>query len=104
MPGKRSLRNRVYICDLSYHEGETALTARPATTPECEPHTPEPSGYIQCSDWADMMMETHEARACRGCGLWLIWEPKENRELGRPSADPDPPIVFAEASPGPGES
>jgi len=22
------------------------------------------------------MMKTHDQRQCRGCGLWLIWEPR----------------------------
>jgi hypothetical protein len=75
----RSLRNRVYICDLGYSE-DTPLTAPPATTPDCEPHTPEPSGYIARSDWADIMMQTHDQRQCGGCGLWMIWEPKDGRD------------------------
>ena len=52
----------------------------PATTPECEPHEPRPEGYIAWSEWADMMTETHACRQCRGCGLWMIWEPKENAD------------------------
>lgn len=76
MPGKRTRRNQVYICDLSYHEGETPLIAPPPTTPECEPHEPHPAAYIAHSEWADQMMETHTQRQCRGCGGWQIWEPK----------------------------
>lgn len=63
------------ICDLGYHP-DTPLTVPPPRTPECEPHTPHPAGYVAHSDWADMMMTTHEPRQCRGCGLWAIWEPK----------------------------
>ena len=69
-------RYATYLCDLGYHEG-VPLVASPATTPECEPHTPRPEGYIAQSEWADMMMETHAQRPCKGCGLWAIWEPKE---------------------------
>jgi hypothetical protein len=72
---KRSLRNQVFICDLGYDPGMPLFTP-PATTPECEPHTPHPSGYVAHSEWADLMMETHDQRQCRGCGLWMIWEPK----------------------------
>jgi hypothetical protein len=51
------------------------LKARPATTPECEPHTPTPTGYIAESNWADDMMDKGwTQRQCRGCGLWMIWE------------------------------
>lgn len=65
-----------FICDLGYSEG-TLLIARPATTPDCEPHTPMPSGYIANADWSELMEATHTCRQCRGCGLWLIYEPKE---------------------------
>jgi hypothetical protein len=67
---------RSFICDLGYYPGMPMLTP-PATTPECEPHEPHPESYMADSEWADMMMETHTQRQCRGCGLWLIWEPKE---------------------------
>lgn len=51
------------------------LKARPATTPECEPHTPTPTGYIAESNWADDMMDAGwTQRQCKGCGLWMIWE------------------------------
>jgi hypothetical protein len=73
MPGK--LRNQVYICNLGYEPG-MPMAARPGTTPGCEPHTPWPPGYIAGSDYADLMMQTHDQRQCRGCGLWAIWEPK----------------------------
>ena len=72
-----SLRNHVYICDLGYDPATTPLKAPPATTPDCEPHEPHPSGYIAHSEWADAMMETHTQRECRGCGRRMIWEPKE---------------------------
>jgi hypothetical protein len=73
---KRSLRNQVFVCDLGYHPGVSMDTPL-ATTPDCEPHTAHPSGYIANSEWADMMAETHDQRQCKGCGLWLIWEPKK---------------------------
>jgi hypothetical protein len=72
---KRSLRNHVYVCDLGYSEGMPLFTP-PATTPGCEPHAPRPKGYVAHSEWADLMMETHDQRQCKGCGLWMIWEPK----------------------------
>jgi hypothetical protein len=72
-------RNEVYICDLSYHPGVKMVT-RPPTTPECEPHEPWPAAYVAASDYADLMMETHDQRQCRGCGLWAIWTPKEKAD------------------------
>jgi hypothetical protein len=72
----RTRRNQTFICDLGFLPGTTPLITRPATTPDCEPHTPRPEGYIAHSEWADAMMKTHDQRQCKGCGLWLIWEPK----------------------------
>lgn len=43
---------------------------------ECEPHTPQPSGYLQWDAWAERMAKTREQRQCKGCGLWAVWEPK----------------------------
>jgi hypothetical protein len=71
----RTRRNQTYLCH-GYIPGVTPLATRPATTPDCEPHEPWPSGYIASSDYADLMTETHVQRACRGCGLYLTWEPK----------------------------
>jgi hypothetical protein len=67
---------RVHLCS-GYIPGETRLVAAPATTPECEPHEPQPDGYVERAEWAEVMMDTHTQRKCRGCGLWLIWEPRE---------------------------
>lgn len=67
---------QTFICNLGYEPG-MKLTARPATTPECEPHTPWPTGYIASSDYADLMMQTHDQRQCKGCGLYCIWEPRQ---------------------------
>lgn len=53
------------------------LVTPPATTAECEPHEPMPDGYIGRSNWADLIMQTHDQRSCVGCGKYLIWEPKE---------------------------
>ena len=64
-----------FICDLGYHEG-VKMVATPPTTPGCEPHEPHPAAYIAHSEWADLMMETHDQRQCAGCGRWLIWTPK----------------------------
>ena len=67
-----------FICDLGYYEGMKMVT-RPATTPECEPHEPWPEGYVASSEYADLMAETRDQRACRGCGLYAVWEPKETQ-------------------------
>jgi hypothetical protein len=50
----------------------------PEVPEECEPHTHCPDGYLQRDEWMEQMSETHDQRQCRGCGLWAIWEPKEN--------------------------
>ena len=64
-----------YLC-FGYQPGVTPLVAKPATTPECEPHEPSPTGYVESSEWADEMMKSHVQRQCKGCDLWLIWMPK----------------------------
>jgi len=56
------------------------LHAAPPTTPQCEPHEPQPDGYGTRSEWAELMMVTHDCRACKGCGLYMIWEPKEKAD------------------------
>lgn len=48
----------------------------PAYPEECEPHTPNPRGYLQWHAWAERMAATHVPRQCTGCGLWAVWEPK----------------------------
>jgi hypothetical protein len=68
-------RKQDFICDLGF-SADTPLAAHPAVTPDCEPHSPWPVGYIAASEYADVMMETHVQRQCKGCSLWLIWEPK----------------------------
>ena len=75
MPGR--FRNQVHLCDLGYTEGVTPLITPPAESPDCEPHTPHPVAYVANSDWADLMMQTHTQRQCKGCKRWHIWEPKE---------------------------
>lgn len=79
----RARRNQVFIC-FGYIPGVTRLVARPATTPECEPHTPQPTGYVEASEWAEEMARTHDQRRCAGCGLWAIWEPNTYLEHGQP--------------------
>ena len=71
----RTRRNQVFICDLGYRP-DMPLITRPPTTPGCEPHEPWSSAYVAASEYADLMGETHTQRQCRGCGLYLIWEPK----------------------------
>lgn len=85
--GGQTFRGQTFICS-GYEPGITTLTAAPATTPDCEPHEPHPDGYVAHSEWADMMMKTHEVRQCRGCGLWAIWEPKEATAAGGGRREP----------------
>ena len=77
MAGKRSRQS--FVCDLGYYESMPMVTP-PATTPQCEPHEPHPAGYVAHSEWADLMMETHDQRACAGCGKYQIWTPKEKAD------------------------
>ena len=46
---------------------EYAMATPPATTPDCEPHTPSPPGYLAHAEWMEEMGETHKVRRCRGC-------------------------------------
>ena len=48
----------------------------PATTPDCEPHTPSPPGYVAHAEWAEEMAATYTVRRCRGCMRFMIWELK----------------------------
>jgi hypothetical protein len=48
-----------------------------AHCPNAEDHTQSPEGYIQWHAWAKDMAKTHRQRRCSGCGLYVIWEPKE---------------------------
>ena len=40
-------------------------------------HTPAPTGYLPYAAWADRMHRTHKQQKCPGCGLYVIWVPKE---------------------------
>ena len=60
--------------------GGRTLTPAPPTTPACVPHTPAPSGYAARHEWAERMSRTHEQQQCPGCGLWLVWTPKEKTD------------------------
>ena len=51
------------------------LTTPPAATPDCEPHTPSPHGYVDHAEWAEEMLKTHKVRRCQGCQRFLIWVP-----------------------------
>lgn len=48
----------------------------PTHPDECEPHTPSPGGYLAWDAWAEEKTKTHVQRQCRGCGLYVVWEPK----------------------------
>ncbi|MFI2663364.1 hypothetical protein [Micromonospora carbonacea] len=55
------------------------ISPLPTPNPECPnagQHMPHPTGYIDHSDWADQMMETHDQQQCPGCGGWHIWVPR----------------------------
>lgn len=50
---------------------------------DCSQHTKQPDGYIERSNWAEMMSKTHTQVQCDQCGLWAIWirnsPPKKKR-------------------------
>ena len=48
----------------------------PLVPEACEPHTPQPDGYLARIEWADRMADTHDQRPCSGCGLWAVWVPR----------------------------
>ena len=51
-----------------------------ALCPHFEDHTLAPEGYIAWHYWAAKMSKTHRQRKCVGCGLFVFWEPKNNRK------------------------
>ncbi len=63
------------------------LTAPPGT-PDCEPHTPSPRGYLAHSEWMEDMARTHKVRRCQGCMRFLIWEPRKPRESAATGEEP----------------
>jgi hypothetical protein len=40
----------------------------------------EPSGYIAWHEWAERKAKTHRQERCPGCGLFVIWKPKQEGE------------------------
>lgn len=58
----------------------TTLKQNYGNCPNKDHHTPHPEGYLQWHEWANKMSETHEQKQCPSCGLWAIWEPKENMQ------------------------
>lgn len=57
--------------------GHNFTLHREALCPNIEDHMPCPDGYIQWHAWAVEMNKTHKQRQCQGCGLWAIWEPRD---------------------------
>jgi hypothetical protein len=45
--------------------------------PDVAAHTPCPSSYLGWHEWAEKMAKTHRQKRCPGCGLFVIWVPKE---------------------------
>lgn len=54
------------------------MTSKAEDCPAIEAHAACPSGYLAWHEWAARMTKTHTQRICHACGLWVIWEPKEN--------------------------
>jgi len=52
----------------------------------CEPHTAAPATYLAWHVWAEKMSKTHRQRRCKGCGLYVIWEPKPG--IAPPAKEP----------------
>jgi hypothetical protein len=47
--------------------------------PNVDLHTPSPAGYVAAGVWAEEMLLTHTQEKCPGCGLWVVWVPKETK-------------------------
>lgn len=47
--------------------------------PHFEDHAWQPEGYIQWHAWAEKMAKTHRQSKCAGCGLYVIWTPKDQQ-------------------------
>jgi hypothetical protein len=45
--------------------------------PKALEHTPCPTGYVGWHEWAAEKAKTHRQRRCEGCGLYNVWEPRE---------------------------
>lgn len=55
------------------------MVTDPSATPDCEPHTPSPRGYLARAEWfGEMAAAGYVQRQCKGCELWMIWEPAVN--------------------------
>jgi len=52
-----------------------------ARCPNTEKHTDCPEGYLDWYKWAEDKSKTHDQVPCYGCGLYVIWEPKEKRKV-----------------------
>lgn len=48
--------------------------------PNAAQHTPQPSGYVALSEWADDMLKTHDQEKCPACGRPLIWRPRTDHD------------------------
>ena len=44
-------------------------------------HLLGPSEYLERVEWAEEMRKTHRQERCPGCGLWVIWKPKDGYQL-----------------------
>jgi hypothetical protein len=62
----------VYLC--FFDEPPTPDTS---DCPNNDAHEPWPKDYIASSEYADLMMQTHDQAQCPDCGLYKIWTPKE---------------------------
>lgn len=48
---------------------------------KCE-HEPMPEGYLARMEWLERLSKTHRQTKCQVCGLWMVWEPKEELTRG----------------------
>lgn len=46
--------------------------------PNIKKHTESPDQFEAWAEWEKEKRKTHVNRPCWGCGLWIMWEPKEN--------------------------
>ena len=55
-------------------------------------HTPAPDGYIDWHHWAEEKAQTHVQVKCPGCGIWTIWVPVSESDVGG-NGEPIAPTV-----------
>jgi len=53
------------------------MKSRLENCPNKASHMLGPPGYVERAEWAEEMRKTYRQERCPGCGLWVIWRPKD---------------------------